>query len=62
MGNSKTPRRVIQTEQVPAEKAINAAMVEVEKLPADVRLTNAIAALQQALEHVGDYIDDNLPG
>jgi hypothetical protein len=33
-------------------------MQEVEKLPADVRLTDAVILLQKAKDCVGDFIDD----
>lgn len=42
----------------PAEKAIYDAMQEVEKMPADVRLTDAVELLQQAKNKVSDYVDD----
>lgn len=41
----------------PAELAIYNAMQEVEKMPPDVRLTNAIIKLQEAKELVADFID-----
>lgn len=44
----------------PAELAIYYAMQEVEKLPADVRLTKAVTLLSEAKELVGDFIDEQL--
>ncbi|NCX55577.1 MAG: hypothetical protein EBW87_00040 [Burkholderiaceae bacterium] len=41
----------------PAELAISTAMGEVERLPADVRLTQAIVLLAQAKDLVSDFID-----
>lgn len=43
---------------VPAEKAIHDAMQEVEKMPPDTRLTNAVILLQQAQSSVADFVDD----
>lgn len=43
---------------IPAELAIWNAMQEIEKLPPDVRLTNACNKLQEAKELVSDFIDD----
>lgn len=44
----------------PAEIAIRNAMREVEKMSADTRLTNAVIKLQEAFNHVADYIDDQM--
>ena len=44
----------------PAELAIRNAMLEVEKMPADVRLTDAVILLQQAKDKVSDFIDEKL--
>ena len=35
-------------------------MLEVEKMPADVRLTDAVILLQQAKDKVSDFIDEKL--
>lgn len=51
------PRRVIIEHMKPAELAIREAMLEVEKMGADVKLTHAIIKLQEAKELVADYID-----
>jgi len=42
----------------PAEIAIYNAMQEVEKMPPDVRLTNAVIKLAEAKNLVADFIDD----
>jgi len=44
----------------PAEIAIYKAMEEVEKMEADVRLTNAVIKLQEARDEVAAYIDEQL--
>ena len=41
----------------PAELAIHSAMLAVETLPADERLTRAVTFLERAQEAVADYID-----
>lgn len=41
----------------PAEKAIYDAMQEVEKLPADVKLTEAVTLLAKAKDLVSDFVD-----
>lgn len=51
------PRRNRLDLNMPAELAIYEAIQEVEKLPADVRLTNAVIKLQEAKELVSDFID-----
>lgn len=52
-----TTRRVHLDRCTPAELAIYNAMVEVEKLEADLRLTAAIIKLQEAKDLVGDFVD-----
>ena len=42
----------------PAEKAIHDAVCEIEKLPADIRLTQAQTLLAQAKALVSDYLDE----
>ena len=44
----------------PAELAIYKAMQEVEKMPADVKLTDAIIFLQKAKDAVADFIETPL--
>jgi hypothetical protein len=41
----------------PAELAIREAILKVEKMPADVRLTYAVIKLSEAKELVADFID-----
>jgi len=53
-------RRVRLDLYTPAEKAIWDAMVAVELMEADVRLTNAGMLLGQAKDLVSDYIDEQL--
>lgn len=52
-----TPRRNYVPDWCEAEKSIYNAMQEVEKMGADVRLTNAIIKLSEAKDFVSDYID-----
>lgn len=42
----------------PAELAIRAAVLAVEKLPADTRLTRAVILLGEAQRKVADFIDN----
>lgn len=51
------PRRARVDLWSPAERAINDAMAEVEKLPPDTGLTDAVILLQNAQRKVADYID-----
>jgi hypothetical protein len=51
------PRRVYQDLWNTAEKAIYDAMQEVEKMPADVRLTKAVILLSDAKDCVADFLD-----
>lgn len=52
-----TPRRIRLDLNNAAELAIHNAIQEVEKLGADVRLTNAVIKLQQAKDDVSNYVD-----
>jgi hypothetical protein len=54
---NKTSRRSNMLTNTPAELAIKSAMQEVEKLPADITLTDAVVKLNEALDLVGDYVD-----
>lgn len=54
------PRRIQLDKMVPAEKAIRAAVFEIEKLGADIRLTSAQIKLQEAKELVSHYVDEKL--
>lgn len=51
-------RRADIQQMSPAELAILEAMREVEKMPADTRLTNAVIKLSEAQRFVADFIDD----
>lgn len=51
------PRRIRQDLWIKQEKLIFNAMQEVEKMPADTRLTDAVILLSQAQEKVADFID-----
>jgi pyridoxal biosynthesis lyase PdxS len=51
------PRRARMDRWVPAEHAIHAAIEAVERMPADVRLTDAVVLLGQAKDRVADYVD-----
>lgn len=53
------PRRIKEDSQLPAEIAIGTAMIEVEKLGADVKLTDAVILLQKAKDLVSDFIDES---
>lgn len=53
----ETPRRIRIDLNNAAELAIHNAIQEVEKLGADVRLTNAVIRLQQAKDEVSNYVD-----
>lgn len=52
------PRRAKMYEWTPAEKAINDAVIEVEKAGADTRLTEATILLQKAQGLVADFVDE----
>ena len=51
------PRRNQLDKCTPAELAIYKAIEEVEKAGADVKLTDAIIKLQEAIELVADFVD-----
>lgn len=51
------PRRNILSLNTEAELAIHNAMQEIEKMPADVKLTDAVAMLAKAKELVSDFVD-----
>ena len=53
------PRRNILTLNTSAELAIHNAIQEVEKVGADVKLTDVIIMLVKAKETLSDYIDSN---
>ncbi len=53
-----SPRRNRLDLNTPAEKTIYFAMQEVEKMGADIKLTEAITLLSNARNLVADYIDN----
>lgn len=53
----EAPRRCYIELMTPAECAIREAILAVERLPADARLTNAVVLLDQAKNWVADYVD-----
>ncbi len=54
---AEVPRRICIDKATPAELAIRAAMRAVEDLPPDLRLTNAMVQLAEALDSVADFVD-----
>lgn len=54
----ETPRRIRLDLNTPTELAIYEVMQMVEKMPPDVRLTNAGIKLQEARNLVADFIDE----
>lgn len=58
MINQRRNRLDLMTE---AERSIHNAVMEVEKIGADIKLTEAIIHLQDAKKLVSDYLDKNLP-
>jgi len=54
------PRRARNDMLTPAEMAIMKAVLKVELMEADERLTDAIELLDKALNKVGDYVDEQL--
>jgi hypothetical protein len=54
---STVPRRCDLERCTPAELAIRTAIVEVEKVGADERLTRVVLALDEAREQLADIID-----
>jgi hypothetical protein len=56
------PRRNCLDLLSPAEAAIRSALIAVEAIGADPRLTEAVVLLQQAQDKVADLIDERLKG
>lgn len=54
------PRRIRLDLATPPEVAIRAAIAAVEALTPDSRLTQALGALGQALDHVSTYVDEKM--
>jgi hypothetical protein len=51
------PRRMILNQNVAAELAIHNAIIEVERIGADVGLTQAVLLLSEAKARVSDFVD-----
>jgi len=60
VGQSTTPRRARLDLCKPAELLITNAIQEVEKVGADVRLTEAVNKLSEARNLISDYIDEQI--
>lgn len=60
MSDNKFPRRACIYLLTPAEKAVWDAAQAVEKVGADVRLTEAVVLLQHAREKLADYFDEQI--
>lgn len=54
------PRRIDILRNTPAELAIRNAINEVEKVGADIKLTQSVILLSQALDKLSDYIDEQI--
>lgn len=57
--NIPFPRRNRIDLMTAAELAIRNAVIEVEKVGADIKLTEAVMLLTQAQDKVADYVDEN---
>ena len=57
MSDTEISRRIDIERMLPAELALRNAELEIEKLGADERLTNAVILLAEAQEKVSDFID-----
>lgn len=57
MSGDDIPRRADVLRYTRAERAILAAMLAVEDMGADVRLTDAVVLLGKAKDAVADYVD-----
>lgn len=60
MPDNKFPRRACIYLLTPAEKAVYDAAQAVEKVGADVRLTDAVILLQKVREKLADYFDEQI--
>lgn len=60
MSDNKFPRRSCIYLLTPAEKTVWDAAQAVEKVGADVRLTDAVNLLAQAREKLADYFDEQI--
>lgn len=57
--NNEVPRRNHLELNTLAEMSINYSIHEVEKLPADERLTKVVTLLSEAKALLSDYVDEN---
>ncbi len=60
MSDHKFQRRSRVDLRTPAESAIGNAILEVEKVGADTRLTEAVILLEQAKNKLADYMDEQI--
>ncbi len=60
MSNEKMPRSICHWLLVPAEAAIVEAMVQVELLEANEKLTEAMVKLEEAKRLVSEVIDEQM--
>lgn len=58
--SNQIPRRNNINLNLPAEKAIHDAMLEVEKLPPNENLTEAVTLLVKAKKLVSDFVDKTI--
>ena len=56
------PRRIDINRYVAAETAIREAILRVEEMPADTRLTGAVVLLLRAKDKVADFVDEKGSG
>lgn len=54
------PRKNNIAYMIPAEKLVHEAIIAIESLGADVKLTNAQIKLQEAAALLSEYVDENL--
>ena len=54
------PRRIRQDLRTDAENSIMEAMRKVEEVGADPELTNAVIKLNEAFNHVANYVDEQI--
>ena len=61
MEHEQPPRRMRLDLMTPAELSITNAMQEVEKIGANVKITDALIHLQKARDLISDFIDNEKP-
>ena len=57
---SDIPRRKQYNLNTNAEIALRAAMLEIERMPADVRTTQAVLLVESARNIIADIVDENI--